>query len=1048
MKKTGVIEWAMKHRQLIILVVVLMMIFGAYSLVVMPKQEFPNFTIRQGVVVAVYPGTTSSQVEAQLSKSLENFVFSFKEVNKESTYTICRDGMAIVMLKLNETIGTAEKNDFWAKFKHDLQTYKTKLPQGVLALLVMDDFGETSSLLYTLSSTDKTYRELDQYMDVLEERLRNIEAISKISRVGSQSEQITVYLDQAKLAHYGMGTPMLSARLFSQGFTTLSGKVENDAFVAPIHIAQSFATERDIEEQIVYADPLGNVVRLKDVARVEREYGHPSSYIETDGAKCVLMSIELRQGYNIVKMGKDAKKIINEYQNELPPDVRFSCVTDQSHVVNESVMNFLKELLIAILAVVLVVMLLMPLRMATVSAVTIPITIFMSLGIFFLCGIELNTVTLAALIVTLGMIVDNSVVIVDCYMEHLDEGVDRWQASISSAKEFFISILSATLAISITFIPFLFTFKGMFKDFILSFPWAIIITLGISLIVAVLLVPYLQYRFIRKGIRQAAAEKKKKRKSFLDIVQQYYEKLLSGCFKRPALTIGIGVLSVAVGFFIMFRLPQRLFPIAERNQFAVEFYLPVGTALETTASIADSMEQILKADPRVASITKFVGSGSPRFHTTYAPQIGGSNFAQFIVNTINPEATEEILDEYGNYYTDYFPLAQIRFKQMDYSEAESPIELRLSGSDLARLKQTADTVARLLRNTEGLCMVRQSHGGSLPGINIDINKDEANRLGINKTLLSATIALQMGDGVPITTLWDGDYPVKVVIKSDRDHEATLTDVNNGFLPTLIGGQPVPLRQVATISSDWTDGNIERKNGIRTITVSADVARGYNVNERTDLIDKELKKIDLPEDISIEYGGFREIDQNNIPRILSGLFIAIAIIFFILLFHFKQINMAVLVLCSIALCAFGGFFGLWVMGKDFSLTAILGFVSLMGILVRNGIIMLDYAQQLREKEGMSVYQAAIHSAKRRMRPIFLTSAAASMGVVPMILGGSGLWSPMGSVICFGSLISMVLIVTVLPVSYWLVFRRVDRKAQQKTESPVQTVSVQTVSSVLN
>lgn len=1033
MKKGNVIEWAMSHRQIVILVVVLMMIFGAYSLKVMPKQEFPGFTIRQGVVVAVYPGTTSAQIEEQLAKSLENFIFSYKEVDKEGTYTYCRDGMAVVMLRLNETIGTSEKNDFWAKFKHGLQTFKTKLPQGVLALLAMDDFGETSSLLYTISSDDKTYRELDQYLDGLAERLRDIEAISKISRVGSQSEQITVYLDQAKLAHYGMGMPMLSARLFSQGFTTLSGKVENAAFVAPIHISQSFNSERDIEEQIVYADPLGNVVRLKDVARVEREYAHPASYIETDKTKCVLMSIELRQGYNIVKMGRDAKKIIAEYQEELPQDVRFSCVTDQSHVVRESVVNFLRELVIAILAVILVVMVLMPLRMAMVSAVTIPITIFMSLGIFFLCGIELNTVTLAALIVTLGMIVDNSVVIVDCYMERLDEGMGRWQAAASSAKEFFISILSATLAISITFIPFLFTFKGMFKDFILSFPWAIIITLGISLLVAVLLVPYLQYRFIRKGLAQAAAGKKKRRKSFLDIVQEYYEKLLAGCFKRPALTIGAGILSVAVGFLIMFRLPQRLFPTAERNQFAVEFYLPAGTALETTARIADSMENMLLADDRVASITKFVGSGSPRFHTTYAPQIGGSNFAQFIVNTTGPKATEEVLDEYANAYTDYFPLAQIRFKQMDYSEAASPVEVRLSGNDVAELKRYGDSVALLMRNTEGLCMVRNSFEGSLPGVNVDINKDEANRLGINKTLLSATIALQMGDGVPITTLWDGDYPLKVVIKSDRDRPASLTDVSNGYLPTLIGGQPVPLRQVATITPDWNDGNIVRKNGVPTLTVSADVVRGYNITERTDKVDKQLASIDMPQTINVSWGGSRAIDEENIPRILSGLFIAVAIIFFILLFHFKQIDMAVLVLCSIALCAFGGFFGLWVLGKDFSLTAILGFVSLMGILVRNGIIMLDYAQQLRAHEGMSVYQAAVHSAKRRMRPIFLTSAAASMGVVPMILGGSGLWSPMGAVICFGSLISMVLVVTVLPVAYWLVFRRKDKKNATQTLS---------------
>ncbi len=1025
-----IIEWAMRHRQLILLIVAIAMIFGAYSLVVMPKQEFPVFTIRQGVVVAVYPGASSGQVEEQIAKTLEGYVFSYEEVDKEKTTTLCRDGMAIMMINLDEDINTIQKNDFWAKFKEDLQAFKTKLPQGVLALLTIDDFGETSSLLYTIESKDKTYRELDQYLDELETRLRNIDAISKLSRYGSQQEQVTVYLDQAKLARYGMGMPALAARLFAQGFTSASGKVENGKLVAPVHIAASFSAERDLEEQIVYSDPMGNVVRLKDVARIEREYPDPSSYIESNGVKCVMLSIEARPGYNIVDMGRDAKAVIAEYQKELPEDVHFFCVTDQSHVVSESVATFLKELLIAICAVILVVVLLMPMRVAMVSASTIPITIFISLGLFYLCGIELNTVTLAALLVTLGMIVDNSVVIVDCYMERLDEGYSRWHASASSATEFFKSILSATLAISITFIPFLFTFKGTFLDFILSFPWAISITLGVSLLVAVLLVPYMQYAFIRKGLKQDESGKPRRHRSFLDMVQSGYEWLLARCFRHPGRTIGAGVLSVALGFGIMALLPNRLFPTAERNQFAVEIYLPAGTDLEMTAQVADSLESVLITDPRVVSVTKFVGSGSPRFQTTYAPQIGGSNFSQFIVNTTGPEATEAVLDQYANLYTDYFPMAQIRFKQMDYCVAASPIEVELHGNSLSDLKRVADSVLSVFRDTEGLCVIRSSYEGMLPGVRVDVNKDEANRLGINKSLLATTIALQTGQGVPVTTLWDGDYPLKVVIRSEHEKEEGFTDLENGFLPTLPGGQPVPVRQVASVSPDWTEGCIARENGVRTLTISADVARGYNVNERTEAVAARLDKMELPQGMSLSYGGSRAIDEENVPRILSGLFIAIAIIFFILLFHFKQINMALLVLVSMSLCAFGGFFGLWVMGKDFSLTAILGFVSLMGILVRNGIIMMDYAQQLRKEGRMSVYDAAVHAAKRRMRPIFLTSAAASMGVVPMILGGSGLWSPMGTVICFGSLISMVLVVTVLPVAYWLVFRRVDRKKERK------------------
>ena len=273
-----------------------------------------------------------------------------------------------------------------------------------------------------------------------------------------------------------------------------------------------------------------------------------------------------------------------------------------------------------------------------------------SIELFYAFGIELNTFTLAALLVTLGMIVDNSIVIVDSYIEKLDHGHSRWYSSIFSTKEFFKSIFSATLAISITFFPFLLTTTGMYNEFLQTFPWAITIVLFISLAVAVLLVPYLQYAFIKNGLK-GQNPNKKKRKSFLDILQEKYDWLIEKCFEHSRTTLGIGVLCIIGGIAGFALLPQRLMPIAERNQFAVEFYLPKGTAVEQTAIIADSLEKIMKQDERVVSITSFIGTSSPRFHTTYAPQMPGTNFAQFIVNTQGNEATEEMLKEYSDKYT-------------------------------------------------------------------------------------------------------------------------------------------------------------------------------------------------------------------------------------------------------------------------------------------------------------------------------------------------------------------------------------------------------------
>ena len=737
--------------------------------------------------------------------------------------------------------------------------------------------------------------------------------------------------------------------------------------------------------------------------------------------------MEMREGNNIVQMGEDVNKVLEEYEKELPDDVSIFRITDQSQVVGDSVTTFLRELLIAIIAVIIVVMLLMPLRVASVAASTIPITIFLSLLVFYACGLELNTVTLAALIATLGMIVDNSIVIIDCCMEKLDSGIDRWTAAIESAKEFFKSILSATLAISITFFPFLITSQGMINDFLQSFPWAITIILFLSLLVAVLLVPYIQYHFIHTGFRKQPKKEKKQRRSFLTILQSSYDKLIVKCFAHPIRTMGVGLLSIVAGVVIFLSLPMKLMPFAERNQFAVEIYMPFGTALEQTAAVANSLESILRQDSRVVSVASFKGDGSPRFHTSYAPQMPGSNYAQFIVNTIGNKATEEMIAEYKDKYLNYFPNVRVRFKQLEYSEAAYPIEMRVKGNNRDSLRLAADKVKSVMSEFDGLSLVHDNWEGQLPGVSLRLKDDEMSRLGIDKALLSTGLSMHLGNGLPVTTVWDGDYPIDVVLKDGGNIEPSYEDVGNQYVSAWGGTVSVPVRQIADIEPDWHDAQIAHRNGILSISIQSDVKEGSNAAALTKEIVKAIEKIDLPDGVDFEVGGSEETDNEMLDMILSGLFISIVVIFFILLFHFRRINMALLVLGSISLCLLGAALGIWVMGLDVSVTAVLGIVSLMGILVRNGIIMLDYADELREKEGLTVREAALHSAKRRMRPIFLTSAAASMGVIPMILGGSPLWSPMGSVVFFGTIVSMVLTVTILPVAYWLIFSRADRKS---------------------
>lgn len=1024
-RKRNIVEWAMHYRQIVILVTCCLVAFGIYSLPRMQKNEFPDFTIRQGLVVAVAPGNTSDEMVEQVTKPLEDYIFTYKEVKKEKTFSTTRDGITYIQVELNDDL--TNKDEFWSKFKHGVAGFKSQLPSNVLAVQVMDDFGDTSALLITMESKDKTYRELSDYMDELQERLRHISSVGRLTVTGEQKEQISVYLDPERLSHYGLNEQTIAAQLFAKGFVTTGGRIQTPEYVLPVHVSKSFNTLYAVQQQIVYSDPAGHNVRLKDVARVVKEYPHANSYIKNNGTKCILLSVEMKKGQNIVQMGKDVNEVIEEYKKELPSEVRLYPVTNQAQVVSDSVDNFLHELVIAIVAVVVVVMLLLPLKVALVAASTIPITIFISLGLFYAFGIELNTVTLAALIVTLGMIVDNSIVIIDSYLEKIGEGYSRWHASIYSATHFFKSIFSATLAISVTFFPFLIVIPGMIHDFLLSFPWSISLILGISLVVAMLLVPFMQFWFIRKPL-----PKVKKGFSILDALQHVYNKILDFCFAHPYVVLGGGILSVVIGIYLMGRLPQKLMPVADRNQFAIEIYLPTGTAVEKTAQVADSVAVLLEKDSRVQSVTSFIGCSSPRFHTAYAPQLGGTNYAQLIVNTTGNKTTVEMLDEYEPKYSDAFPDARVRFKQISFSQSVYPIELRLSGPDLDSLKVVAGKYLALLRSMPETRLAQTNYSEPQLVGQLDLKEDEASRLGVSNILLETTLAMRYGDGVSMASVWEGDYDIPVKLKSVNADSAGFADLGNELIPVAGGLSSVPLRQVAEMKPVLKDGQIVRRNGIYTITVMSDVRRDVNVNALTKVIKEKLSSVPLPDNVRLTYGGDDEQDNENMPPIMAALAIAAFIIFFILLAHFKRISIALLIFFSMTLCLFGTAVGILIQGVDFGMTCTLGIISLMGIIVRNGIIMIDYAEELRTTEKLCVRDAIYHSARRRMRPIFLTSAAASMGVIPMILGKSGLWMPMGTVICYGTMITMLFILTVLPVSYLIIFRGSTRKRARNAE----------------
>lgn len=1010
---------AMRNHGVVFFIFAALSLYGIWSLPHMNKDEFPQFTIRQGVVAAIYPGATAQEVEQQVTGTLEEFINSFPEVDKKNTYSVTEDGVVYLYVMLRNSV--VSNQEAWTKMRAGLDLVKkTKLPQGVLQVVVVDDFGNTSSMLLAVESAERSPRELEMFAKQLCTRLRTIPEMGNLKILGQQSEEIAVTIDPARLSAYGIDRQALQLSLLLQGFRTLGG----NASESQLQVTIPLRSEYEIAEQIIWVDPISEAaVRLKDVADVTRRYQAAKKYVNhyEDGqtSSSLIINIEMVPGHNIVAFGDKVERILNEARADMPQDLRFHRITDQPKVVNDSVLSFLRDIVISILVVILVMLILFPLRTALVASTGLPICTAICIGLMYLTGIELNTVTLAALIFVLGMIVDDSVIVIDGYTNLLEKGHSRWYSAAVSTKQLFVPMTLATCSISGMFFPMTHIITGPLGEFVQLFPYAVLFALVASIFYATWVTPYLSTRFIHRHNTGEMGTFERMQNQFFNHLLAIYRRVLSQCFRRPILVYALLAGALVLGGFFLTRLNLQLLPKAERECFAVEIHLRDGAPVTETACLTDSLSQILMQDARIKSVTSFIGQASPRFHATYTPQMAKPSYAQLIVNTTGLNATAEVLREYAPLYENYFPNAYVRFKQLDYQAARNPIEVFVQGEDLDQMWYVADTIRQFMATMSCLSWVHTDYEEFTRQIRIVLHPDEATRLGITQTQLSLYLST-ITNGATLTTLWEQSNPVPVVlytVGADTMSIETLADLP---IPTIYPSQWVPLRQVADLEPTWHNSSITHRNGIRTITIGADLRGKTSQVSAEKQIRKWVNQHPTNSEVSISYGGLSAINGQLIPEILWSVVAALLVMFALLLYHFGKVSLALLALSSALLTIFGAFFGLWIFNLDISITAVLGAVSLIGIIVRNAIMMYEYAEELQRTKHLSVRDAAFEAGMRRMRPVFLTSATTALGVLPMIIAHTSLWMPMGVVICFGTIFTLPLTITILPVVYWKLY----------------------------
>ncbi|MGD0938994.1 MAG: efflux RND transporter permease subunit [Terracidiphilus sp.] len=1022
---------SLRYPQVTLVIAAMLFAAGLYSLFTMPRREDPKITIRVGIVSAIYPGATAEEVEDQVTRKIEERLFRFAEVRRDKTFSTTRNGVVVVNVELNKEVNNAD--EFWSKLRLDMAQLKaTDLPAGVRGPVVDSDFGDTVAVLIAVHGGHYGPAELKDYAQKVEAGLRAIPEVSKIKRIGDQKEEIEITASSERLAQYSVNPQKMMQALQGRNVVEYAGRVPAGESKLPIEASGSFEAEEQIRRVMVDLSPTGQPVYVSDVANVTRFYKDPTEYARIGGESAILLAVEMREGNNIVGFGKTLLQTLRNIQTSLPPDVKLDLVADQPKVVSERIWDFFREFGIAIVAVILVTMLLLPMRVALVSAVAIPVTVSISFALLNTFGIELQQVSISALIVVLGMVVDDAIVIADNYVELLDRKAPVDEAAWRCATEMAVPVLTATLTIIASFLPLL-LLTGAVGEFIRALPIAVAVALGSSFVVAMLLTPLTARFFIRKGLKDHDRQHDAGERRFtpLDHMQHYYNRAITWAMAHKREVLVGGGLTFIVGLGILKLVPQQFFPLAERNQFVMDVWLPEGAKIEATDAAVRRIEAVLAKESLVTSYTSFLGISAPRFYYNVNPQMPASNYAQILVNTKRVPGTPELVANLRERLGDVAPEAKVFVKELQQGQVmEAPVEVRISGPDEAELRALGDRVEDVLAHTQGAAYIHSDWHEDAPQMGVKVREEVASRLGLTNAAIAQQLAGSF-EGAPMTTYWEGDRDVDVVLRLDPQNRQNFQNLSDTYVTSPVTGARVPLEAVATLAPDWQPGRIVRRNGVRMLTVRAFPSGNCLASEILADMRRQADKIALPEGYRIYYGGERENQDETFGEMQHALLISLVLIFLILLFQFRTLIDPLIVMMAFPLALPGAAVGLFITHNNFGFTAFMGIVSLGGLVVRNSIILIDYIHE-RMKSGVELEEAALEAGERRLRPIFLTSMAAAVGVTPMILSGSSMWSPLASVIAFGLLGSMFFTLVVIPVLFVVVHRRTLSPGSEKRD----------------
>ncbi len=1020
-------EFSVKNYQFTLIIFALVLAMGLNSLINMPRGEDPETDQPSFSIVVVYPGTSPEDMEKLVVDPMEKRINELDDIKRLTTSI--NDGLAVFRVDYKHE---SDKDEKYQEIIRETDALRKELPQDIYSITIQR-FSSTdvNILQLALISETASYRELQDKVETLEERLEKIKSLKKIESFGFPEQEVKVELNLEKMAQNRIPVNAVLGALQSENVNIPGGRIQVNTRNFNIKTSGEYKDIEEIRNTIVYSAN-GKIVYLKDIAQVESGYENESHITRLNGHRAVLLTASQKEGQNIFKVDDAIAPVLDEFEKELPGNMKMVRNFEQAKSVEKRLTRFAKDFIIAILLVSIT---LLPLgtRAAIVVMISIPLSIFTGLFLLDSFGFTINQLSIVGLIVALGILVDDSIVVIENIERYLRAGKGKREASIEATKQIGLAVLGCTATLILAFLPLVFLPEAA-GDFIRSLPMAVIFTVLASLFVSLTIVPFLASRILKTHV---SSEGNIFLRALKKLIHGTYTRLLHWCLRHPWATLGFTLVLFIASLGLFKIVGFSLFPKSEKPQFLINIETPTSTSIYETDRIARYVEEELKKEKEISYFTSNVGKGNPRIYYNVIGRSESSNIAQFFVQLkgLTTEQKTKLIDKLRDKFM-FYPNAKIEVKDFEQGPPlEAPIAMRIFGENLDTLRSVSMKIEEIIKKTEGTIYVNNPLSNQQTDLHVRINKEKAGQLGVAISDIDRAIRLGVaGLNVGKFTPGEGEDEININVTLPKNKYADMS-VFNTLQVNSINGQAIPLRQLAVVEFETSPNLIRHYDKNRFATVTSFVKSGYLYENVTNDVIKKLDAFPFPKGYYYVAAGEVENKQESFGGLSTIILITVFGFIAVLVLEFGNFKSTLIVLSVIPLGVIGAVTMLFLTGNPLSFVAVVGLIALAGIEVKNSILLVDFTHQLRER-GVELNEAIEKAGEIRFVPIVLTSLTAIGGLIPLAIEGNPLYSPLALVIIGGLISSTLLSRLVTPVMYKLLPPKVEVLGEKPGDIPLE------------